>query len=85
MPRRAGGGGGRRGGVGAGVGEGGGGALAACEAGGAVSAGVVIRDGSKETFALGESATEGERREEVRDDDAEDEKKTSRGEESGQW
>jgi hypothetical protein len=58
--------------------------LAAGEAGGAVAGRVGIRDGSKETLAFGENATEGEGRVEARDD-AEEEKKTRRGEESGQW
>ncbi|CAO1942252.1 unnamed protein product [Urochloa humidicola] len=97
MPRRAGGGGGRRGGGGAGVGGGGGGsdgggeALGVGEAGGAVAASLAwvgIRDGSKETLELGESATAVERGEEPVADEVEaeeEEKKTRRGEASGQW
>ena len=87
MPRRAGGGGGRRGGGGAGVGggsEGGGQALGAGEAGGVARVG--IRDGSKEMLELGESATAGEREEDLGADEEEaDEKKTRRGEALGQW
>lgn len=87
MPRRAGGGGGRRGGGGAGVGggsESGGQALGAGEAGGV--AGVGIRDGSKEMLEFGESATAGEREEDLGADEEEaDEKKTRRGEALGQW
>lgn len=56
------------------------------EAGGAVVV-AGIRDGSKEMLALGESATAGERGEEpVADaEEAVEEKKTRRGEASGQW
>jgi hypothetical protein len=49
-------------------------------------AGVGIRDGSKEMLEFGESATAGEREEDLGADEEEaDEKKTRRGEALGQW
>lgn len=90
MPRRAGGGGGGRGGGGGAVvgggSDGGGQALGVGEAGRAVVV-AGIRDGSKEMLALGESATAGERGAEpvADEEEAVEEKKTRRGEASGQW